>query len=48
VTTLDAAAFRSPIRKAMQPVTIFPAYFEKFAGIQVGCFFSQEGFQAPL
>jgi hypothetical protein len=48
VAALHAAAFRGPIRKNMQPMPVFPSYFEKFASIHVGCFFSQEGFQAPL
>src|ERR1700757_1049634 len=44
---LGSAAFGGPVGKRIQVVAIFPGELEEFFGVEIGGFFSKEGFEAP-
>jgi hypothetical protein len=48
VSMLSSAAGRGPVREGFQAVAIFPTESEKFARVEIGGFFAEEGFKAPL
>jgi hypothetical protein len=45
---LSAAAGGGPGGEGFQVAAIFPGEVEKFAGVEVGSFFAEEGFKTPL
>lgn len=48
VGVLGAAAEGGPVGERFQVMAIFPGEVEEFVGVEIGGFFTQEGFKAPL
>jgi hypothetical protein len=48
VSMLSLAAGGGPFREGFETVAIFPTEFEEFARVEIGGFFAEEGFEAPL
>jgi len=45
---LDAAAGGGPVGKGFEPIAVFPGQTEEGGGVEIGGFFTQKGFKAPL
>jgi hypothetical protein len=48
VAALDAAALRGPIDESLKLAAMAPTQLEKLFGVEIGSFFAEEGFEAPL
>lgn len=48
VVPLLASSFRRPISKTPQLLAVLPTQFHEFLCVEIGSFFAEEGFKAPL
>ncbi len=48
MAALNAAALRGPVDESLELVTMAPAQSEEFSSVEIGGFFAEEGFEAPL